>query len=345
MDIEFHYHMTNIIAQRAQFSHDQAFIIAYASQFVDDNDDEYIVNKGEDDEYRNTITQTMNILRPKPELMQIYPCFHFIPGKHDQVSARRKDGKMHLLNTTPNSRRARQLLREALASDDLYRIGVATHAYADTWAHQNFVGYYDYFNAMRGTVDRLSPNIGHADAAHDPDIPGLVWRDGRLITRSSAISNKERFLDAAKHIFHSYRKHLSRTVTKGETDREWETLRNDLDNAMGVVFENRDRGKSRKQRLNRYKKLIEDFREYDEEEWFSAAVKRHLRGVPDKWHDNLLNGTRIFQDKYTKKDAFDTSQWLKFQVAARAHQSRAIELNADIYDQMEITELAVGDAG
>ena len=36
MDFEFHYYITGLIAQRAGFSEDDAKIITYASQFVDD---------------------------------------------------------------------------------------------------------------------------------------------------------------------------------------------------------------------------------------------------------------------------------------------------------------------
>ena len=38
MDIEFHYYMTFLIAGKAGFGEEDAFTIAYASQYVDDND-------------------------------------------------------------------------------------------------------------------------------------------------------------------------------------------------------------------------------------------------------------------------------------------------------------------
>ncbi|MDA8104143.1 MAG: hypothetical protein M0Z71_02065 [Nitrospiraceae bacterium] len=38
MDIEFHYYMTHLIALRAGFKPDDAFKIAYASQYTDDNE-------------------------------------------------------------------------------------------------------------------------------------------------------------------------------------------------------------------------------------------------------------------------------------------------------------------
>jgi hypothetical protein len=59
----------------------------------------------------------------------------------------------------------------ALETNNLYQIGVATHSYVDTWAHQNFIGYYNEFNSMAGVLEKMAPNIGHADASHNPD-----WR-------------------------------------------------------------------------------------------------------------------------------------------------------------------------
>jgi len=331
MDIEFHYYMTYMIAQRAGFTGTQSHIVAYSSQYVDDNDDEYIVNQGEPDEYRSSISQTMNILRPKIELIGIYPCFHFIPGEYEHKSARRKDGKMHLLNTTPNSKLARSIFRRALKSNNLYRIGVATHAYADTWAHQSFVGYYDYFNALKGAVDRLSPNVGHADAAHDPDIPGLVWKDERLLARHSVVDNRKRFLEAARHIFASYCRYRSPDRSKDQVAAEWLKLEADLAKAMGDVFEGRDRGKNRKKRIGRYRRLINAFEEYDEDAWFKEAIKRHVRGIPDNWHHNVLNGARIATDKYTKKPGFADSHWVRFQEAVKAHRR---DVEASYSDQI-----------
>jgi hypothetical protein len=40
MDIEFHYHMTYIIARRAGFSPNDSYVIAYSSQYTDDNTDD-----------------------------------------------------------------------------------------------------------------------------------------------------------------------------------------------------------------------------------------------------------------------------------------------------------------
>ncbi len=104
MDFEFHYYLTGIIANRAGFSEEDASIIAYASQFVDDND--VILDVGDRQSkqvYSNYISQTMDIFKPGKTLMRIYSVFHFMPGDPMAESARRSDGKMHILNTTPDN--------------------------------------------------------------------------------------------------------------------------------------------------------------------------------------------------------------------------------------------------
>ncbi len=62
MDFEFHYHITGIIARRAGFSEDDAKLIAYASQFVDDNDVILNVTDRETGQaYSNNISEAMGI--------------------------------------------------------------------------------------------------------------------------------------------------------------------------------------------------------------------------------------------------------------------------------------------
>ena len=197
MDIEFHYYMTYLIAARAGFSPAEAGTIAQAAQEVDDNHIPIAVSSDTPQAYENAISQTMNILQPIHN-ERIYPIFHFIPGDPEAPTAVRKDGLMSAWNTTPGSPLAHEMLDTALASGSLYRIGASAHAFADTWAHQNFLGKDDAFNEMIGEslaekIEGLLSlmRIGHALAGHRPDIPGLIWTDGRLV--NPTIDNTGRF--------------------------------------------------------------------------------------------------------------------------------------------------------
>ena len=164
MDIEFHYYMTYLIAAKAGLEPGDALTLAYSSQYVDDNDMIFEIDNGKASYFQNYISQTMNILKPKQSLMRVYPIFHFIPGDPQAKTAFRKDGCMHWLNTTPDSGNANAMLDLALETGNIHRIGIAAHGFVDTWAHQNFIGYYADFNGLAEPLASVLPNIGHADA-------------------------------------------------------------------------------------------------------------------------------------------------------------------------------------
>lgn len=313
MDIEFHYYITWIIAHRAGFAKNEANIIAYASQHVDDNTDVITIHGGNGGAYSNYISQTSNILKADRELMQIYPIFHFLPGSKEEIEcdgACRRDGKFHVLNTIPDNRNAREVFAAAFASKDPYRIGIATHMYADTFAHQNFVGYYESFNAMKGVLDRAIPDVGHADAKHDPDLPGLIWKDKRLIRKNAEISNKERFLKAAERIFEEFRRYKDPKCPQDVMARDKAGLLKDLDGAIGADGDHDKNNDEQKNRRERYKALMGGaFQEYHEYAWLDeAATRRGLLAPIRKWAS------------YEWKPGYQVSHWYKFQEAIKNHQ-------------------------
>lgn len=336
MDVEFHYYIVYILAQRAGFSEEESYIIAYSSQYVDDNTLRHEIRLDETEVYKNYISQTMDILKPRKRLMRIYPCFHFIPGDYDADSAKRKDGKLHILNTTPGSTNANTLMDKAMESKNLYRIGVCTHSYADTWAHQNFVGYFDYFNGLGGVLEKLTPNVGHADAKHQPDIPGLVWKDKRLISDHQHVHNAARFINAAEFIFRRFNKYKDPRSPQNKVEAEWEKVKSELEQAIGGEFEGSDH--RRKKRLAKYANLITDFKEYDEHQWFDEAVQTKRRGLTDRVDWGPMNKLNVFPDKYQARDGFEDSHWHRFQEAVKAHQKIANELYFELYHQLEVEE-------
>ena len=321
MDIEFHYYITYIIALRAGFNPHDAYLIAYSSQYTDDNHKRYGISEDTSDEYRNYISQTANILKPKKELLRIHSIFHFMPGTKDEVfvdSTRRCDGKLHLLNTIPDNQNARFLLQEALDLRNSYRIGIATHMYSDTFAHQNFVGYDDCFNSMKGLLEKAIPNIGHADAKFCPDWPALVWKDKRLVSSHSEIDNKQRFLDAAISLFKEYCRSLDRTASSQNVDG----LLTELDKAIG---ERDDENQLSENRIDRYRALIgDDFIDYDKEAWFKKAINREMG---------------LFKWIYSWKENYRASHWFQFEESVKAHQRLAIERLRPIFDTMELVNL------
>src|SRR3989304_7311409 len=212
MGVEFHYDMKYIIALRAGCKVDDAYTIAYSSQYTDHNDFPWRI-ESKDAAYDILISQTMDPQKPQMERLSIYPVFHFCPGTKEEMfkySPLRKDGKFHLLTTIPDNSNARKIFNEAIKSGNLYRIGIGTHMYADTFCHRDFAGWKDEFNWLQlkgliaGVWSKVGPAIGHALAMHTPDIPPLVWEDTRLTSKYSIKRNKEQILAAAGNILDFY---------------------------------------------------------------------------------------------------------------------------------------------
>jgi hypothetical protein len=333
MDIEFHFYMTHLIALRAGFKAEDAYTIAYASQYTDDNDTSYKVESREGF-CENLISQTEDITKPQDERLGIYPIFHFCPGTDAEVfklSPVRRDGKLHLLATIPDNENARTIFDNALRSGNLYRIGIATHMYADTFCHRDFVGWKDEFNwteldgFIGGLWSALCPAVGHALAMHVPDIPSLVWEDIRLTSQYRQKKNKEQILAAAGNIFDFYG---GNTKPGKAADSERKKLLRDLDEAMGAEAEADTDGRAEVRRANYRELLRNDYKEYDEDRWFYAAVD--CRSVGE------TIGTPSVEYKYSWKDKYRESDWFKFQEAAKGHKAAALNVLGGKFGKMEI---------
>ena len=334
MDKEFHYYATGLIAKRSGFSDGEAEIIAHSSQFVDENDVALKVRSrsSPDSVYRNYVSQTMNILKPKNELLRIYPIFHFIPGDPEAETAWRRDGKMHRLNTTPNSDRANELLDEAFkaaADIRLYRIGIATHAFVDTWAHQNFVGWFDSFNSLDFDI---KPAIGHAEAEHHPDWIAHKWQDSRLV--SPEVDNTNRFLSAAYALFMKYCSYC-RAQKRKDQSGHWDQLKEELRWIFGRKFTGNEL-QYKKDRLDRFQEKI-DLETFNDRDWFDEAIETDVQGLEDS-HEGLMSKITLFEDKYYWKEGMNKEEtdWFKFQEAVKEHERVGLKLLGPIFARMKI---------
>jgi len=167
MNAEFHYHVNAIVARLAGFSAQESCIIASSSQFVDDNCKSIAVQL-EDRIYRNIITQTLNISLSSQELSDIYTVFHFQP----------QGGHENFWITKPNAPIARRIFSDALATNNLYMIGIASHAFADAYAHQDFIGHNNQYNTPISNI----PSYGHMYYLELPDLVAVKWKDIRTQT-------------------------------------------------------------------------------------------------------------------------------------------------------------------
>ncbi len=197
MNREFHYYAVHFLASRAGYAEDEARTIATSSQYVDDAIVAREIDPGRD-AYRTTVTQNY-LFWDRDTSTSVYLPFHFIPGEKARAAAERRDGMANPFVVTADSPNARSLLEDALRSADLFRIGIALHAYADTWAHQHFTGRLEDANAFDPAS--LLPAAGHLQALRAPDQAVGRWRDDRLRDELAEVDNRERFLAAARMVY------------------------------------------------------------------------------------------------------------------------------------------------
>jgi hypothetical protein len=223
MNIEFHYYALHYLSRCAGFSENDASTIAISSQMVDEciapweifgwkpglspggetgsvagNRAGSAIGRGAEGERLTQVTQNY-VFWDETVARDIYRPFHFIPGDAQLASARRIDGRAGPYVVTEDSPLSREILIAALKTKDLFRIGIALHAYADTWAHQNFSGDSEAQNALDPSSP--IPAAGHLHALKSPDVPRLVWQDPRLKGDFRGVSNAARFTMAASMIY------------------------------------------------------------------------------------------------------------------------------------------------
>jgi hypothetical protein len=303
MEKDFHYYLVYSMAKVTGC--DDADIIAYASQFVDDNNEGQFSIDGKKTGFPQKIeanggyycplmTQSLSTKSLDRYIHQyVYIPFHFLPGNNDVII----EGKKNSYSTTPDSKNAGAMLIEALKSKNPYRIGIALHTYADTWSHQNFTGLreewnsvYPWYNVFKSIV----PNIGHAEAGHLPDIISERWTDHRFNKR---IKNKERAFVATREIYKALRKY-------SRCGPFW----SDVKNSYKKIINASD--------YDHRKRKIKDFLE-------SENLGQIPKYSKDNWIDEALNkgGAQVVMEPNFKE-----KHWFKFHQAAKAHFAHVLNL-------------------
>lgn len=226
MQIDFHHAVTYVAARIAGFGHDEADIIAYAAQYVDDATGSGAVCFGNRAMYHriSSAHRTTNLRNLNDvENHLVWLPFHFLPGNGGLPAGENPPGTfIDKLVACPDSPIARDMLAAAVADRKkacgLHRLGVTMHVYSDTWAHQGFAGVLHEINEVENAretghsglfddggltgffadvLDDAIPSLGHGRANILPDMPFLQWeyRDGRDTVKSR--DNTELFCAAA----------------------------------------------------------------------------------------------------------------------------------------------------
>jgi hypothetical protein len=311
MQKDFHYDVIFALAKEAGYRPSDANIIAYASQYTDDNTDrEYTVfdDDGEfyigfpekigtsGDLYFPIITQAVDITAFKVGIQRyVYAPFHFIPGDNN-VEIR---GKKNPLCTTRGCKNAVALLEAALESKDLYRIGVALHSYADTWSHERFSAFHEEWNRVykKNIFKNLRPNIGHAEVLHEPDEISAIWVDERF--GKEKINNRARALLAAEQIFGFLKK----------GNAKWKDVQSKFEKIIDA--------ENLVDRIKLVKEIYPQIADYDEERWINEALqfKRDASEIPKRGEPPDLLSLRPRFVEITVRNP--NTHWFRFQEAAK----------------------------
>ena len=244
MQKDFHYDVIYVLAIWAGFDSKEAFTIAYASQYVDDANNNGRIKFTNKASYTRTSSahETLDIENNRNDIENhnTWLPFHFLPGNAGYERGQTPTVDFEdLLVCTQNSYVARDMIKEAIKScnkeNGLHRFGIALHTYADTWAHHGFIGAVTDKNKVRNiryklcneelteisVVDKLENRgiddflpVGHGPALTNPDMPFFEeWRFEYFDERGEQIfKNTESFLEAADtlikvmRLFQVYRK-------------------------------------------------------------------------------------------------------------------------------------------
>ncbi len=197
---EFHFNTVYVLAREAGFAEADSFILAGSSQFVDEAVFTLQFSMP-DEELQFLITQSYEFWDDAIQ-KNVYLPFHFIPGNSHEPIAQLKNNIKNPNCVIANGTLAKEALVTCFEQRDIFLIGIALHGFADTWAHQNFTGKNEQWNANTDNsvfLNTVKQSIGHMQFGSQPDACGALWHDNRL--NDPVCNNIVRFREAAKKIY------------------------------------------------------------------------------------------------------------------------------------------------
>jgi hypothetical protein len=357
MQKDFHFHAVGVLARAAGFPERDALTIAYASQYVDDaTESELVKVKEGGTELRldpvRTAHKGLELLGALEWSAQkrVYVPFHFLPPRRfDPANA-----KDFTFITEKGGELGKALLEgaitESVGDRRLCRIGIALHAYADTWSHHGFSGRQsrvendvENIRVLTGTgaqqhpfmenvlLDAL-PQIGHAEAGYHPDLPYESWMYDSRRETDVARDNTREFLEAAKSIHATLVKIRGRVGGargKAKPFKSWGELRADFERLFRIS-PSKAPGFGAKVTLGGYtgyhdEQLDERCRQWEQQygSWFSQGKFKYSRTA---WRNDALRGDTAWDEWSSRewdrmeplrlKKGFWSSLWVHFHRAA-----------------------------
>lgn len=342
MQIDFHHATTYVVARDAGFSHAEADIIAYCSQYVDDATSSgtvYFDNRA----VYNRISSAHKMIDPRntQELAnhEVWMPFHFLPGNGGLAAGQdTQGGFIKKIVCTPNSPIAQEMVRDAILEQDraygLHRLGVTMHVYADTWAHQNFAGVLHDVNEvedaeeidncgvfpkglagfLRDALDNAIPPLGHGRAQTFPDMPFLKWKYENGRKETIIRDNTKDFLEAADHMCIAMKRYKAKNPNASVTGLSSDTRQQIEEMFTTIIIEDGEK---------RHQKWLEAIRNG----YFTACgivdIDDYFARGNDSWKADAL-GTSFDLPVHKYQGHFLESKWRKFHDAVHAHRFNVV---------------------
>ena len=330
MQKDFHYHIAYVLAKVAGYDKDQRAIIAYASQYVDDNTDrKYLVSDkhgeffadfpvyvaGNGKRFYPIITQVDGIDYSKLTTQRyVFAPFHFLPaGEKDSRNNALIDGLKNQFCTIRGCDNAEELLVSAIKSNDPYQLGIALHTYADTWSHEKFTAFQEDWNKNRKplSLKKVAPEVGHAQFIHEPDEISRTWIDNRF-GDDYKVNNTERTLDCIKALYNILK-----------PAGRWNNVKSQ--------FEQIVQAPNPASRMEAIKQTHSEMPLYDENKWINEALgfKRDPSEVPGPDPSGTTGESGTKNPRFVDisfRDNFEVSHWHNFQGAAKKHLASVLNM-------------------
>jgi len=239
MQIDFHHGTTYVLARLAGFKKEEAEIIAYCSQYVDDATNSGLVKFSNITGlyYRISSAHKMLDYRNFDELANhhVWIPFHFLPGNGQKPAGQDPEGSfINKLICKPNSPVAQEMVADCINQRDqpygLHRLGITMHVYADTWAHQGFAGINHkineakYIKPINSETDKNINNklsrmfgswgnklksylvgkrfpLGHGAVLSFPDRPYLEWVYTNCFEEKIIRNNPRDYMEASQNMY------------------------------------------------------------------------------------------------------------------------------------------------
>lgn len=345
MQIDFHHTVTYVVARFSGFDHSEAQIVAHAAQYVDDATNSGVVrfdNGAIFSRYATAHGMIQMANWKNAENLLCWVPFHFLPGNcgepfDSSASAKNEERLVCVKDSLLAQEMAAACVSDKQAGEPyaLYRLGITAHVYADTWAHQGFVGMVDPLNGIsdikdaRGrspislgrrlvgwfdkVVKRITDVPGHALALDMPDRPYLHWsyrsHNGTRVNRD----NPESFAEAADGLCRLFQTYLGKHVL-GLSAPQQQQLFTMLKMITSISADERHR------------------------EWLLALKNDNFgfgpveidyipKGVGSWKHQALgtTNASDVGDEIYAFNPQFLSSHWRLFHTAAKAHVDYVVE--------------------